>query len=229
MKLSSSTLNILKNFASINQGIVVNKDRPVYTKTVSNTLLARCNFEDLNETFAIYDIGSYLNTLSLFNDPDIQFQDTYMKITDGEMIAKRHYSSIDVIDYPLDEQIEIIENLTKDVPASFVLSGDQLSKIIKASLIMKMDIMEFVADGEFIKVELSDSTNVTADTMEIDLGVCEDSFNVRIYVDNLKCLPASYGVSVQQGLILPNGDELDIIVLTNTTLDLTYWIVIAKQ
>lgn len=228
MKLSSSTLNILKNFSLINQGLVVNKDRPVYTKTVSNTLLARCNFDDLNETFAIYDIGGYLNTLSLFNDPDIQFQDTYMKITDGSMVAKRHYSSIDVIDYPLDEHIEIIENLTNDASTDFVLSGDQLSKIIKSSVIMKMDIMKFVADGEFIKVELSDSTNVTADTMEIDLGICNSTFNVRVYVDNFKCLPASYDVSVRQGLILPNGDKLDIVVLINTTLDLTYWVVVTK-
>ena len=218
MKLSNSTMNILKNFAIINQGIVVNKDKPVYTKTVANSLLAKCSFTDLNETFALYDISGYLQTLSLFDSPDIKFNDKNMTISDGSMSVKRHYSSIDVIDYPDDEQISKIEELTDNVSVDFVLSGDQLSKITKASQVMKFDILTFVSDGSLIKAKLSDSTNCTADTFELDLGVCEREFNVNIFVDNLKCLPATYEISVVGNLIM----------LYNDSLDLTYWIVTAN-
>jgi len=214
MKLTSATLNVLKNFATINQGIVVNKDKPVYTKTVSNTLLAKCVFSDLNETFAMYDISTYLQTLSLFDDPDIQFNDDNMLISDGIQKTIRHYSSIDVVDYPEDEQIESIESLTKDSITDFVLSGEQLSKILKASAVMRFDTLEFTSNGKTIEVKLSDSSNCTADTYEMDLGLCEREFEVKLFVDNVKVLPASYNVSVYDNLVC----------FKNETLSLTYWL-----
>lgn len=218
MKLSNSTLNILKNFALINQGIVVNKDKPVYTKTVSNSLLARCQFEDLNETFALYDISGYLSTLSLFESPDIKFNDNNMTISDGTMSVKRHYSSIDVIDYPEDDQITAIEGMTENVITDFVLSGEQLSKITKASAIMKFDTLSFISNGSDVKATLSDSTNCTADTFELDLGMCEREFEVKLFVENLKCLPASYEMSILDNLVM----------FYNDTLKLTYWLANAE-
>lgn len=214
MKLTTATINILKNYATINQGMVVNKDQPVYTKTVSNSLLARCVFSDLNETFALYDISGYLQTLSLFDDPDIQFNEKSMKISDGIQNTTRHYSSIDVIDYPEQEQIDGIEAVTKDFVTDFVLSGEQLSKILKASAVMKFDTLTFESNGENIQGKLSDRTNCTADTYDLDLGLCEREFTVEIFVENLKFLPASYNVFV--------CDEL--VCFKNDTLDLTYWV-----
>lgn len=219
MKLSNATLNILKNFALINQGIVFNQNKPVYTKTVSNSLLARVQLEDLNETFALYDISGYLQTLSLFESPDIKFNNKNMTISDGVMSVKKHYSSIDVIDYPEDDQISGIENITKNAIVDFVLSGEQLAKITKASAIMKFDTLSFVSNGETIKAKLSDSSNCTADTFELDLGMCERAFEVKLFVDNLKCLPASYSISVLDSLVMFHND----------TLKLTYWLANAQD
>ncbi len=221
MKLSTATLNVLKNFATINQGLVVNKDAPVYTKTVSNSLLAKCSFEDLKETFAIYDISGYLQTLSLFDDPDIKFNDNNMTISDGIQSVKRHYSSIDVIDYPEDDQITTIEGMTKDSKVDFVMSGEQLSKILKASAVMKFDTLTLVSTGEInqtIKAKLSDSSNCTADTFELDLGLCETQINVKLFVENIKVLPASYDITVLDNLVMFNNDALN----------LTYWLANAE-
>lgn len=214
MKLSNSTLNILKNFALINQGIVLNKDQATYTKTVDNSLLAKVQFEDLNETFALYDITGYLATLSLFESPDIKFNDNNMTISDGIMSVKKHYSSIDVIDYPEDEQINSVESITENAVVDFVLSGEQLAKIIKASAIMKFNVVTFKSDGKSAQATLSDSTNCTGDTFELDLGLCEREFSVDLFVDNVRCMPASYSVSVL--------DEL--VFLQNETLNLSYWL-----
>ena len=227
MKLKDSTLNILKNFALINQGLVVNKDKAVYTKTVDNSLLARCEFDELTEAFAIYDIAGYLSSLSLFDSPDIKFHTKYMGISDSHQKAKKHYSSIDVIDYPEDEQIEIIEGISAGSTVDFILSGEQLAKIVKASAVMKCDTLSFVSDGQFIKAGLSDSTNTTADTFEIDLGLCESEFNVELYVNQLKCLPASYEISILEDRELPDGNLITLVLFYNETLKLTYWIATA--
>jgi len=218
MKLTTATLNVLKNFATINQGIVVNKDQPVYTKTVSNSLLAKVSFDDLNENFALYDISGYLQTLSLFDDPDIKFNDNNMTISDGIQSVKRHYSSIDVIDYPEAEQIKKIESMTENAITDFVLSGEQLSKILKASAVMKFDTLTLESTGETIKAKLSDSSNCTADTFELDLGLCERAFEVKLFVENIKVLPVSYNISVLDNLVCFN----------NETLKLSYWLANAE-
>ena len=92
MKLSARTLQILKNFASINKSIVFRKGNILSTISPNKEILARAQ---INETFdiecAIYELPRFLGTLSLFNDPDIQFDTNHLKIIDGKQkIGRAH-------------------------------------------------------------------------------------------------------------------------------------------
>ena len=70
MKLSDSTLAVLKNFAGINNSILVKKGNQLRTISVAKNILAEAEIpEDFPRDVAIYDLNQFLNGLSLHQDP----------------------------------------------------------------------------------------------------------------------------------------------------------------
>ena len=67
VKLSKRTQNILKNFATINKSIVIDKGSTLRTLSVNKNIFASA---DITEAFpqqvAIYDLGVFLSSLSGF-------------------------------------------------------------------------------------------------------------------------------------------------------------------
>ena len=72
MKLSDNALAILKNFAGINNSILVKQGNKLRTISVAKNILAEAEIkEDFPRDFAIYDLNQFLNGLSLHQDPDL--------------------------------------------------------------------------------------------------------------------------------------------------------------
>ena len=65
MKLSDSTLTVLKNFAGINNSILVKQGSKLRTISVAKNILAEADIsEDFPKDVAIYDLNQFLNGLS---------------------------------------------------------------------------------------------------------------------------------------------------------------------
>ena len=72
MKLSDSTLTVLKNFAGINNSILVKEGNQLRTISVAKNILAEADIpEDFPRDVAIYDLNQFLNGLSLHQDPNL--------------------------------------------------------------------------------------------------------------------------------------------------------------
>ena len=82
MKLSDNTLTILKNFAGINNSILVKEGNRLRTISVAKNILAEADItEEFPRDFAIYDLNQFLNGLSLHSDPDLDYnEDSYLSI-----------------------------------------------------------------------------------------------------------------------------------------------------
>ena len=66
MKLSESTVNLLKNFSSINQSILFKEGTKLRTISVMKNILVEANVaEEFPRDFGIYDLNQFLNGLSL--------------------------------------------------------------------------------------------------------------------------------------------------------------------
>ena len=66
MKLSDNTLTILKNFAGINNSILVKSGNQLRTISVAKNILAEASIEEnFPRQFAIYDLNQFLNGLGL--------------------------------------------------------------------------------------------------------------------------------------------------------------------
>ena len=72
MKLSESTLSVLKNFSTINQSILFKQGKKLRTISVMKNILAEVTVEEeFPKDFGIYDLPQFLNGIGvLYNDPE---------------------------------------------------------------------------------------------------------------------------------------------------------------
>ena len=74
MKLSESTVNLLKNFSSINQSILFKEGTKLRTISVMKNILVEANVsEEFPRDFGIYDLNQFLNGLSLHANAELIF------------------------------------------------------------------------------------------------------------------------------------------------------------
>ena len=109
MNLSDNTVNILKNFAGINNSILVKQGNQLRTISVAKNILAEAEIpEDFPRDVAIYDLNQFLNRLSLHHDPDLDFtEDTYLTIREGKRRVKYFYADPQVIIAPPEKEITL--------------------------------------------------------------------------------------------------------------------------
>ena len=83
MKLSNHTTSVLKNFATINQNLVIKEGNTITTMSAMKNIVAKA---DVEETFpqevAIYDLNEFLASMSLFTSPVLEFSENHVMITE---------------------------------------------------------------------------------------------------------------------------------------------------
>ena len=81
MKLSEHTISVLKNFASINQNLVIREGSELQTMSAMKNIVARSGVEEnFPKEMAIYDLNEFLAALSLFSSPVLEFDEQYVTI-----------------------------------------------------------------------------------------------------------------------------------------------------
>ena len=102
MKLSDSTLSLLKNFSTINQSILFKAGTKLRTISVMKNILAEATIaEELPQDFGIYDLGQFLNGMGLHQSPELDFkEDNYVVIKEGKMRSKYFFADPNVIITP---------------------------------------------------------------------------------------------------------------------------------
>ena len=70
MKLSSNTTSVLKNFATINQNLMIKEGNTIATMSAMKNIVAKAEVEEsFPQEVAIYDLNEFLGALSLFSSP----------------------------------------------------------------------------------------------------------------------------------------------------------------
>ena len=82
MKLTTGTQSILKNFSTINQNLMVKAGSTLSTMSAMKNIVAQAEVsEKFPQDFAIYDLNEFLSALSLFEEPELNFEENYVTIT----------------------------------------------------------------------------------------------------------------------------------------------------
>ena len=213
MKLSDNTLTILKNFAGINNSILVKKGNKLRTISVAKNILAEADIspEEFPRDFAIYDLNQFLNGLSLHQDPEMDFSEaSYLTIREGRRKVKYFYADPAVIISPPEKEITLP---SEDV--HFQLDSSSLEKLLKAAAVYQLPDFCVVGNAGVIKLVVRDKKNDTSNEYSIKVGETDKEFVFNFKVENIKIIPGAYDVVVSSKLLSK---------FTNTSFELNYFI-----
>ena len=213
MKLSEKTVNLLKNFAGINQSILFKKGNKLRTMSVMKNILAEAEVEEeFPKDFAIYDLVQFLNGVSLYNNPQIEFTtDSNLTIREGkDRKTKYFFADPSVVVAPPEKSIALP---TEDV--CFSLDSDQLASLMKASAVYQLPDLCAVGEAGVVKLVVRDKKNDTSNEYSINVGTTDAEFSLNFKVENIKILPGTYEVVISEKLLSR---------FVNTNYNLTYYI-----
>ena len=212
MKLSDNTLTVLKNFASINNSILMKKGTHLRTISVAKNILAEARIEEeFPRDFAIYDLNQFLNGLGLHQDPELDFTEkSYLNIREGKRRVKYFFADPAVIISPPEKNIDLP---SEDV--HFQLDSITLEKLLKAAAVYQLPDLSAVGEAGVVKLVVRDKKNDTSNEFAIVVGETDKKFVFNFKVENIKIIPGAYDVVVSQKLLSK---------FTNESLDLKYFI-----
>ena len=213
MKLSDNTLTLLKNFAGINQSILVKKGNKLRTISIAKNILAEAEItEEFPREFAVYDLNQFLNGLSLHQDPDLDFtENSYITIREGKRRVKYFYADPNVIISPPEKEIKLP---SEDV--CFQLETGSLEKLVKAAAVYQLPDISAIGDAGVIRLVVRDKKNDTSNEYSIVVGETDEQFTFNFKVENIsKIVSGAYNVVVSRKLLSQ---------FTNTKHNLSYWI-----
>jgi|TARA_A100001388_G_scaffold250806_1_gene212320 hypothetical protein len=215
MKLTSSTISILKNFSTINQNLMVKPGNTLSTMSAMKNIVAQAEVtERFPQEFAIYDLNEFLSALSLFEEPELNFQEQYVTITQegSRKNLKYWFSDPEVVTTPSKAIVMPSTEVT------FNLSSDTLSEIQKAAAVIGAPDMA-LTNGSLM---VTDKKNDTANAYDTELGVNETDAEYKFWfkVENLKLMSGSYDVEVS---------SKSISHFTNSAVGVEYWIALEPE
>ena len=212
MKLSEKTLTVLKNFAGINNSILVKEGNQLRTISVAKNILAEANIdEEFPRQFGVYDLNQFLNGLSLHQDPVLDFtEESYLNIREGKRRVKYFFADPQVIISPPDKQITLP---SEDV--HFQLESSALDKLLKAAAVYQLPDLCVVGEAGAVRLVVRDKKNDTSNSYSVAVGETDKEFSFNFKVENIKIIPGSYDVVVSSKLLSE---------FTNSNYNLKYYI-----
>jgi len=207
MKLSPKTLQILKNFSSINPGIVIKPGNILQTiAPISKSILARAVVaEEFTGTYGIYDLSRFVRSAtSIMSDPDFEFGETSVKIYDDSHSILYHYSDPMVIVQPPDKKINMSSFLLE-----FILTHKDLKDATTALGILGLPEIAAVGDGKNISLCAIDCSKKNNDRYNIIIGETDLTFRAVFKPENLKIIDGDYNVKISsKGFTQFTGDDI---------------------
>ena len=198
MKLSEKTLTVLKNFAGINNSILVKQGKQLRTMSVAKNILGEALIEEeFPRDFAIYDLNQFLNGLGLYQDPDLDFEaDNYVVIREDQWDVKYFFSDPQVICSPPDKAITLP---SEDI--SFKLETAVLEKLVKQAAVYQLPDLSAIGRNGNIELVVRDKKNDTSNIPRIVVGQTDKEFTFNFKMENIKIIPGSYDVSISSKLL----------------------------
>jgi len=193
MQLSKNSLEILKNFSTINSNLVVKTGSKLETISPSKDIFATFETsEKFDKQVSIFNLNEFLGVVSAFETPELDLDDKFMTIKQNKQKVKYVYADEALLITPPEKGIKF-----PIVDVSFTLSDSILSKLQKMASILAAEDFAVIGDGETIALKVFDKKNPTANTFDLDTEVpTGDTFQINFKIEKLKLFPGTYTVDI---------------------------------
>ena len=220
MKLSEHTVEVLKNFATINQNLVIKEGNTLTTMSAMKNIVAKAKVEEsFEKEVAIYDLNEFLASISLFTSPILDFNEGFVTIKEEnnpKNSLKYFYSDPSVVTSP---------NKTITMPSkevSFKLNGENLNKLKRAAGVIQAPDLVLEKKNTDVFLTVKDKKNDTANTFSIDVDTVADGSDFKFFfkVENLKLMDGDYEVDIS---------SKNISHLASSNKDVEYWVALEPE
>tara|TARA_B100001250_G_scaffold19768_1_gene16881 strand:+ start:25 stop:753 length:729 start_codon:yes stop_codon:yes gene_type:complete len=208
VKLSKATIDLLRNYSTINKSIVIPIGKNLETISVNKNIISMTQIrEHIPEQMAIYDLPLFLGALSLFKQPYLNFPDSKKVIVfDEETKGKTvfYYSDPSVIVTPPEFNGDL-----PDKELHFDLPQADINQLMQAAKIYGVeDLCIYGYEGEYsicVKDKKNDTSNVFSLPLKKviferlnEMSQERRNFCYCFKVENLKLIDASYHVTISR-------------------------------
>ena len=195
MKLGNDTKEVLKNFSTINQNLLVKNGSVIGTMSAMKNIVSKATIPDtFTNEFAIYDLNEFLSAMSLFKDPTLTFDEKSVRFSEEGGGSKLTYMFSD----PSIVTAPKTEITMPSVDVEFTFTQDTFNQILKASAVLGVPdvVLKGTAGGD-ISLTVTDRKNETSNDFSIAVGENSPTdFTYFFKVENLKLLAGDYKVQV---------------------------------
>lgn len=202
MKISKQTRSILTNYSTINSNLFVEAGNQIRTMSPSRSIVSDVTVEEeFPVSFGLYDLNRFLRVLSLFSDPDLDFHDSYVVISEGNKSTLVRFSEPSLLSYPKKH----IADLDYDV--QFNLDKGSFENILKMANVM--DLPDLIirnsekddTKAEIVLVDLGKTNNdeqSDKSTIEVELKTTSmgEKFRFHLAVEDLRMIPDDYTIQM---------------------------------
>jgi len=216
MKLSKETVGLIKNFAGINSNLLLKSGNKLATISAQKNVMADAVVTETFPDFGIYDLNEFLGAMSLFEDPELTFNDKWVTIEQGGNSIKYFAADASVLTAP-QKAITF-----PDAEIEFPMSANMLSMIQRTASVLRASDVSIVGDGSTIAVVVGDKKNATGNSYNSAVGATEKKFKVNLKVENLKMIPGDYQVSISSKKISRFKGAGDLVYYVAVEADSTF-------
>jgi hypothetical protein len=204
MKLSESTLKILKNFSEINNSIFIRKNSSLVTVDPQLRIVADAEInEPFEKDFAIYNLAEFLAVNSAQQNSSLIFEDDRVLFSNesSSSTLEYFYSDPTNVQDALPTRNKIPSVFHEDsIVHKFTLSESNLKAIRQNASLLALTHISFIGEQDAVKLVVRDlSSRSTQNKYTLTLssetnGNFEQSFNMLF--ENLKIISDTYDVQL---------------------------------
>ena len=200
MNISENTIQILKNYGTINPNFIARKGNTITTISEAKNILSSCSVEEeFNQDMGIYDLNEFLNVLSLVDQPKLNMEEKWVTISDqtGRSKIKYFFTDPEMLTSPTEKMIQNAGSM-ESFEISFILDNDTLNKVKRAASALGHTSMKVESKGtDGVVLMVFDTENPTSNTFSIDVpGQGQGEGQYVINISNLKIVPGDYDVKI---------------------------------
>jgi hypothetical protein len=197
-KLNTQTLDILKNFASINSNLLVKAGEPISTIAEAKNIMAIADVSSFDSTFGIYDLNEFISMFGLMEDPELHFSEDSVLFKSGRTQASYRFADPSILTTPKSKinmpSTDLIVTIKEEV----------LGQIRKAAGALGHSILVITGSNGIVTLSVGDPKNPSANTFSVVIDENNSqkaSFDLHFLIANLKVVPGDYAVEISSKLI----------------------------
>jgi len=192
MVISEKTIEILKNFATVNPSIAFKAGNKIRTVSEQKNILAEATVaEDFPQDFAIYELNQFLGLASLFENGSFDFGEKSVTLSEDGTKSRYTYTDPSMVTSPPEKNIEL-----PSVEVAFKLPKDVLARVLNAANQLQLPEVVVRGDGSVVKLVATDTKNPTSNEFAVDVAENGANFDFVFKTENLKMIAGDYTADI---------------------------------